>query len=162
MIVMGRISAPFGLKGWVKVRPFSEQTDGLSQYPEWWLSAATGWDAVKVDETAIHGEALLVRFAGIYDRDQAGRLRGREVAIPRNQLPVPEDGEYYWSDLVGLTVENTQGQLLGRVERLFESGANPVLVVAGERERLLPYVETVIKGVDMDAGKLLVDWELDY
>jgi len=162
MIVMGRISAPFGLKGWVKVRPFSEQTDGLSQYPEWWLSAATGWDAVKVDETAIHGEALLVRFAGIYDRDQAGRLRGREVAIPRNQLPVPEDGEYYWSDLVGLTVENTQGQLLGLVERLFESGSNPVLVVAGERERLLPYVETVVKGVDRNAGKLLVDWELDY
>ena len=162
MIVMGRISAPFGLKGWVKVRPFSEQTDGLSQYSEWWLSAATGWDGVKVDETALHGDALLVRFAGIYDRDQAARLKGREVAIPRDQLPAPEDGEYYWSDLVGLEVENTQGQLLGRVERLFESGANPVLVVAGERERLLPYVETVVKGVDLDAGKLLVDWELDY
>ncbi len=162
MIVMGRISAPFGLKGWVKVRPFTEQTDGLFQYPEWWLSAASGWDGVKIDETALHGDALLVRFAGVHDRDQAARLKGREVAIPREQLPAPGDGEYYWSDLVGLEVENTLGQLLGRVERLFESGANPVLVVAGERERLLPYVETVVKGVDLDAGKLLVDWELDY
>jgi 16S rRNA processing protein RimM len=77
-------------------------------------------------------------------------------------MPAPQEGEYYWSDLVGLEVENTQGQLLGRVERLFESGAHPVLVVAGERERLLPYVENVVKGVDLDAGKLLVDWELDY
>ncbi len=159
---MGRISAPFGLKGWVRVQPFSEQTDGLSQYPEWWISAENGWDGVKVDETALHGDALLVRFAGIHDRDQAARLKGREVAIPRRKLPDLQDGQYYWSDLVGLEVENTHGQLLGRVERLFESGANAVLVVAGERERLLPYVEAVVRRVDFDSGKIFVDWELDY
>ena len=159
---MGRISAPFGLKGWVKVQPFTEQTDGLFQYSEWWLSAANGWDGIKVEETAIHGDVLLVRFAGVHDRDRAARLKGREVAIPREQLPAPQHGEYYWTDLVGLVVENTQGQLLGRVERLFDSGASPVVVVAGDRERLVPYVENVVKGVDLEAGKLLVDWELDY
>jgi len=159
---MGRISVPFGLKGWVKVKPFTEQTDGLVQFPEWWISAAKGWDGIKVEETALHGDVLLARFAGVQDRDGAATFKGREVAIPRGQMPAPQEGEYYWSDLVGLEVENTQGQLLGRVERLFESGAHPVLVVAGERERLLPYIENVVKGVDLDAGKLLVDWELDY
>jgi 16S rRNA processing protein RimM len=162
MIVMGRISAPFGLNGWVKVQPFTEQTDGLIQYPEWWLSCADGWDGLKIEETAIHGDVLLVKFAGVQDRDRAATFKGREVAIPREQMPAAQEGEYYWSDLVGLDVENTQGRLLGRVERLFESGASPVLVVVGERERLLPYVENVVKGVDLDAKKLLVDWELDY
>lgn len=159
---MGRISAPFGLKGWVKVQPFTEKADGLLRYPEWWLSAAEGWDGLKVEETALHGDLLLVRFAGIEDRERAAVLKGREVAIPREQMPAPQEGEYYWSDLVGLDVENTKGQLLGRVERLFEAGAAPVLVVAGERERLLPYVKDVVKNVDLNAGKLLVDWELDY
>jgi 16S rRNA processing protein RimM len=162
MVVMGRVSAPFGLKGWVRVQSFGAQKDGLLQYPEWWLSTANGWDVVKIDDTALHGDKLMVRFAGVHDRVQAASLNGREVAVPREQLPTLQDGEYYWSDLVGLEVENTQGQLLGRVERLFESGANPVLVVAGERERLLPYVETVVRRVDLDSRKLLVDWELDY
>ena len=162
MVVMGRVGAPFGLKGWVKVQPFTEQTDGLFQYPEWWLSSGGGWDGIKVEETALHGTVLLVRFAGVQDRDGAATFKGREVAIPREQMPAPDEGEYYWSDLVGLEVENTQGQLLGRVERLFESGANPVLVVIGERERLLPYAENVVKRVDLDARKLLVDWGLDY
>ena len=162
MIVMGRISAPFGLKGWVRVRSYSEQKDSLFQYPEWWLSAANGWDGIKIDEKALHGSTLMVRFAGIHDRDQADALKGREIAIPRDLLPALQAGEYYWSDLVGLKVENTKGQLLGQVERLFESGANPVVIVAGERERLLPFVEAVVRDVDLDAGKLLVDWELDY
>ena len=159
---MGRISAPFGLKGWVKVQPFTEQTDGLFQYPDWWLSSASGWDKMKVAETAVHSGTPVVRFADVQDRDRASMLKGREVAIPRGQMPAPQEGEYYWTDLVGLDVENTQGQLLGRIERLFESGANPVLVVAGERERLLPYIDSVVKSVDFDTGKLLVEWELDY
>ncbi len=104
----------------------------------------------------------MVRFAGVHDRDQADALKGREIAIPRDLLPALQAGEYYWSDLVGLKVENTKGQLLGQVERLFESGANPVVIVAGEREQLLPFVEAVVRDVDLDAGKLLVDWELDY
>jgi len=159
---MGRISAPFGLKGWVKVQPFTEQTDGLFQYPDWWLSSASGWDKMKVAETAVHSGTPVVRFADVQDRDRASMLKGREVAIPRGQMPAPQEGEYYWTDLVGLDVENTQGQLLGHIERLFESGANPVLVVAGERERLLPYIDSVVKSVDFDTGKLLVEWELDY
>ncbi len=162
MIVMGRVSAPFGVKGWVKVQPYTETVDSLFRYPIWWLAAGHGWDALEVDEKAVHGDVLLVRFAGMDDRSRAATLKGRDVAIPRQQLPVAAPGEYYWADLVGLAVENTHGQLLGHVERLFETGANPVLVVTGDRERLVPFVDAVVKQVDLDAGKLLVEWELDY
>lgn len=162
MIVMGRVGAPFGLKGWVRIQPYSEQVDGLFRYPEWWLANTDGWDSCKVVEKAVHGDVLLVRFAGCEDRDQAARIKGREVAILREHLPAPEDGEYYWADLVGLLVENSHGQSLGRVERLFESGSSPILVIVGERERLVPYIEDVVKDVNLDAGKLLVEWELDY
>ncbi len=162
MIVMGRVSAPFGVKGWVKVQPYTEKVDSLFRYPKWWLAAAGGWEAMEVDEKAVHGEVLVVHFAGMDDRDRAATLKGRDVAIPRQQLPAAAPGEYYWADLVGLVVENTHGQSLGRVERLFESGANPVLVVTGDRERLVPFVDAVVKQVDLEAGKLLVEWELDY
>ena len=162
MIVMGRVSAPFGVKGWVKVQPFTEQTDSLFRYSQWWLCEAGEWHSRTIEEKAVHGTSLLVRFAGIADRDRAATLKGQEVAIARGQLPTLGEGEYYWTDLVGLEVENMKGQSLGCVKRLFESGANPVLVVAGEQERLLPFVDAVVKRVDLESGKLLVDWELDY
>ena len=152
----------FGVKGWVKVQPYTESVDSLFRYPEWWLASAGGWEAMKVDEKAVHRQVLLVRFAGMDDRNRAATLKGRDVAIPRHQLPDADPGEYYWADLIGLGVENTHGQSLGHVERLFESGANPVLVVRGNRERLLPFVDAVVKQVDLEAGKLLVEWELDY
>lgn len=162
MIVMGRVSAPFGVKGWVRVQPYTENIDSLFRFRRWWLAAASGWDGLDVEEQSVHGDVLLVRFAGMDTRERAAALKGKEVAIPRKQLPAPETGEYYWADLVGLAVENTHGQSLGKVERLFESGANPVLVVIGDRERLVPFVEPVVKQVDLDAAKLLVEWELDY
>ena len=159
---MGRVSAPFGVKGWVKVQTFTDKTDSLLGFPQWWLSETGGWRSCTVEEQAVRGSELLVRFAGVADREAAASLKGRDIAIARKQLPVPEEGEFYWADLVGMKVENTAGESLGRVERLFESGANPVMVVVGETERLLPFVDAVIKRVDLDSGKILVDWELDY
>ncbi|UCD70301.1 MAG: ribosome maturation factor RimM [Betaproteobacteria bacterium] len=162
MIVMGRVSAPFGVKGWVKVQPFTEKTDSLLRYTAWWLCEAGKWQRRTIEEKVVHGGSLLVRFAGIADRDRAAALKGQNVAIAREQLPATGEGEYYWADLIGLEVENAAGQSLGCVERLFESGADPVLVVVGEKERLLPFVGAVIKRVDLETRKLLVDWELDY
>ena len=159
---MGRVSAPFGVKGWVKVQPFTDKIDGLLGYPQWWLSEAGGWRSWAVEEQTVRGSELLVRFAGVADREAAATLKGRDIAVTRKQLPAPEEGEYYWTDLVGLKVENTSGESLGRVERMFESGADPVMVVVGETERLLPFVGAVVKHVDLDAGKILVDWGLDY
>jgi 16S rRNA processing protein RimM len=162
MIVMGRVRAPFGVKGWIKIQPFSQRPDGLLSVPEWWLQDGDGWVNYQVRESAAHGAALIAQLDGVDNRERAAELRGRMVAVPRAALPEPDAGEYYWSDLIGLRVENRPGQDLGTVRSLMETGANPVLVLEGERERLVPFVEGVIVTVDVPGGKIVADWEPDY
>lgn len=159
---MGCVKAPFGVKGWVKVQPYTQRTEGLLEFSDWWLASSADWESFKVAEAAVHGATVIARFAGIDDRDSALALRGRDVGIPRNALPAPEKSEYYWADLIGLEVWNLRGERLGRVERLLETGANPVMELSGDRERLLPFVDAVVKKVDLSDRKMVVDWESDY
>ena len=156
---MGRTGAPFGVKGWIKVQPFTDSVHGLLEYKQWWLRGQSGWEHFQVVEQAVHGASLVVRFEGVSDRNQAALLKGRDVAVPRAALPTTAPDEYYLADLVGLEVENASGECLGKVERLIETGVNAVLVVNGERTQLLPFVENVIRRVDVAAGKVYVEWE---
>jgi 16S rRNA processing protein RimM len=162
MVVMARVAGPFGVKGWVKLQVFTERVDGLLDYPVWWIGQDGGWEPVEVEQGAAHGAALVARLKGIDDREQAAVLRGREVAVPRAELPRNEEGEYYWTDLEGLRVGNLQGEALGVVTGLLETGASQVLVVQGERERLIPFVSAVVKSVDLARGELVVDWGADF
>ncbi len=162
MVVMGRVTIPYGVKGWIKVRPDTEALDGLIDYPVWWLESETGWREFVVEEARVHGDHLVARLADVTDRDQAFRLRGRAVAVPREQLPEPTQDEYYWSDLVGIEVHNTLGVVLGRVDHLFATGANDVMVVRGERERLIPFVGQVVLTVDLANGRMTVDWDAEF
>ena len=159
---MGRILGPYGVRGWVKLRTFTEHLDSLADYPSWLLSEGEGWKAVEVEDTHVHGGQLVAKLAGVNDRDQALAVRGREVAIPREALPPAEEGEFYWADLIGLEVVNVQGEVLGKVEDLLETGANDVLVVKGDRQHLLPYVDQVVLDVDLAQGRIQVDWGLDF
>jgi 16S rRNA processing protein RimM len=160
---MGRIGAPHGVKGWVKIAPFAASADALAGHRRWWIGGHGEWTETEVAETQVQGARLTARVAGCTDRDAAGRLRGREIAVPRAALPAAGPGEYYWADLVGLEVVNAQGASLGRVTSVFATGANDVLRV-GERprERLLPFVATVIRAVDLAARRIEVDWGLDW
>lgn len=162
MVVMGRVTVPYGVKGWIKVRPDTEALDGLFDYPVWWLESETGWRAFVVQEAKVHGDHLVARLEGIADRDQAFRLKGRPIAVPREQLPAPAPDEYYWSDLVGLEVHNTRGDALGRIDHLFETGANDVMVVQGERERLIPFIGQVVLAVDLQNRRMTVDWDAEF
>lgn len=162
MVVMGRIGAPFGIKGWIKVQPFTHALDGLLEHTSWWLGRDGKWGKNKLEDGAIHGRALIAKLEGCEDRQAAARLKGFEVAIPREEFPISADGEYYWSDLIGLEVTNREGVLLGRVARLMETGASPVLVVEGERERLIPFSEPVVVSVDVAGGQLNVDWGAEF
>jgi 16S rRNA processing protein RimM len=162
MVVMARVAGPFGVKGWVKLQVFTERVDGLLDYPVWWIGQDGGWEPVEVEQGAAHGAALVARLKGIDDREQAAVLRGREVAVPRAELPRNEEGEYYWTDLEGLRVGNLQGEALGMVTGLLETGASQVLVVQSERERLIPFVSAVVKSVDLARGELVVDWGADF
>jgi len=162
MVIMGRIAAPFAISGWVKVQVFTEQPDGLLAYPRWWLQRDGHWRELEVDEAAVHGRVVIARLKGCEDRDAAAALRGSDVAVPRTALPRSGDGEYYWADLEGLRVRNQGDEDLGRVTGLIETGANQVLVVRGERERLIPFVSAVVKSVDLARGEVAVDWEADW
>lgn len=159
---MGRIAAPYGIKGWVKIQTFSELVDTLADYPEWQIGRTGNWRAVRVLSAHLHTNTLVAELEGIADRDAALALKGSEIAVPRETLPAAPENEYYWSDLIGLDVTNTQGVAFGKVKELLESGAHDVLVVSGERERLIPFVGQIVKTVDLAAGTLQVDWEADY
>ena len=163
MVTLGRISGVFGVHGWVKVFSHTASRSSILDYSPWYLGSEGAWEAFDVLDGRSHGKGVIARLAGCTDRDQAAALVGREIAVERNQLPEPEAGDYYWTDLEGLRVQTVGGLELGRVDHLFETGANDVLVVLGERERLIPYVwGEVIRSVDLDAGVLVVDWDPDF
>ncbi len=136
--------------------------------PQWWLSAdvdapAGSWQAHVLEAVKLHGDGVVAKLAGIDDRDASEALGSCYIGAPRDALPPPAQDEYYWADLIGLAVVNIQDQPLGRVKSLIETGANQVLVVAdGERERLLPFVEHVVRKVDVPGGLIRADWGLDW
>ncbi|MEO6147625.1 MAG: ribosome maturation factor RimM [Sulfuriferula sp.] len=162
LVVMGRIAAPYGIKGWVKILTFSESADTLADYPEWQIGRAGDWRTVRILNAHMHTNILIAELENITDRDAALALKGSEIAVPRETLPPAPENEYYWSDLIGLDVINTQGILFGKIKELLESGAHDVLVIDGERERLIPFVGQIVKKVDLTARTLEVDWEADY
>jgi len=159
---MGRIAAPFGVKGWVKVQPDTAVPQSLLAYKTWWVGSASGWQEIAVAEAKVQGGTLVARLEGSEDRDAAAALRGRTVAVPREALPRAGDGEYYWIDLIGLAVVNGEARDFGRVTGILQTGANDVLVVAGERERLIPFIAAVVREVDLASGVMRVEWGADY
>jgi 16S rRNA processing protein RimM len=159
---MGRITAPFGVKGWVKVQPFTGAPESLLAYPQWWIGRNGGWRECRVEEAKVQSGIVVAKLAGSDDRDAAAFYRGFEIAVPREAFPEPAANEFYWADLVGLQVENAEGVDLGKVSEVFETGANDVLVVQGERERLIPFTAQVVKQVDVAGGVIRVEWEPDY
>ena len=159
-VVLGRIAGLFGVKGWVKVFSYTDPREAVLNYPRWLLSAGDGWREATVAEGQRHGKTVIARIDGYVDRDQAARLIGTEIAVQRDELPAAQDGQFYWSDLEGLRVVHRDGTELGRVAYLLETGANDVMVVQGEKERLVPFVmDEVVIGVNLAEGWIDVDWE---
>jgi len=161
-VVMGRIAAPFGVKGWVKVQPFSEDPGALMDFESWRVGRGEQQKHYSVEAVQDHGKALVAKLAGIDDRDAAYALRGQEISVAKNDLPPPEENEFYWSDLIGLKAVNREGVELGKVDSLMESGANDLLVVKGTREHLIPFVAAFVGEVDLAGGTIEVDWGEDY
>lgn len=159
---MGRVAAPYGIKGWVKVQPYTEYLDSLLDFPVWRLGKANAWSEFQVLDARVHGRVLVASLENVTDRNRAETLAGMEIAVPRAEMPEAEEGEYYWDDLIGLEVVNLAGENLGRIEGLLETGAHDVMRVLGDRERLIPFTEPIVCSVDMDAGRVEVDWGKDY
>jgi 16S rRNA processing protein RimM len=168
MVVLGRIAAPYGIKGWVKIHPFGDDPAAWAEMPRWWLGRTTEgdqWQAVALDELRSHGKGLVAKFDGIDDRTAAEKLDGMYIGAPRDELPATEKDEFYWGDLVGLEVVNEADEHLGTVASLIEAGANQVLVVkdeAADKEHLLPFVAEVVKDVAVAEGRIRVAWGKDW
>jgi len=166
-VVLGRISAPYGVAGWVKVRAYTALPDGLLGYPVWWLAPSDGqWREFSVIEARLQGNAIVARLEGVERREDAALWRGADVGVPRARLPSLDASEVYWADLVGLVVINRSGVTLGRVTGVLETAAHPVLRVAdaGNRsgERLIPLVPAYVDSLDVAGARIVVDWQPDY
>jgi 16S rRNA processing protein RimM len=159
---MGRIAAPFGVKGWVKVQPLTAQARSLLDYRVWWVEHGGEWHRREVAAARVQANSVVAQLSGCEDREAAAAFRGRSIAVPRSDLPRTQAGEHYWADLIGLAVVNGKTQGLGRITAILQTGANDVLVVEGERERLIPFIADVIREVDVTAGTVRVEWDWDY
>jgi len=179
MVVMGRIVAPYGVFGWLKIVPDTEAFDGLFDYDTWWLGKGDDWREMVVETAKTHNDVLVVKLKGIDDRDAALACKGKQIAVPREQLPEAEENEYYWSDLIGLRVKNKQDVDFGLIVDVFETGANDVIAVRADvikqedstakavakeklQERLIPFIDDVVLEVDLAAKTMLVDWDADF
>lgn len=162
VIVLGKISAPFGVRGWSKVTSFTEPPEGILEYKTWSVVKNGSARTLSVQQGKPHGKFMVVQFEGIADRDAAALLTHSEVQVQRDQLPESTDG-HYWADLIGLEVNTIDGVKLGTVDSLMETGANDVLVVKGDSERLVPWIEDeVIVTVDLENRIITVNWDPDF
>ena len=162
-INVGRISGVFGIKGWVKVFSFTDARENILNYSPWLLKKDSETKVVNVIDGNLQGKAVVAQLDGVSDRDQAASLMGWDIFITPDQLPKAAKDEYYWSDLLGLNVETNEGVPLGIVDSLLETGANDVVIVKGDRERAIPFLQgKTIINIDLDAGKMVVDWDPDF
>ncbi|MBI3171480.1 MAG: ribosome maturation factor RimM [Hydrocarboniphaga effusa] len=158
-VALGHVTGVFGVQGWIKLSSYTRPEDGLLEYPRWVIRDKS-W---QVAEGRTHGASLVARLEGLQDRDAAMKLRGAEIEVERAELPPAKPGEIYWADLIGCEVVSGSGVLLGTVRSLYGNGAQDVLVVQGERQRLIPFVSgPIVQTVDLAARKIVVDWQPEY
>lgn len=163
LVPLGKVSGVLGLQGWIKVFSDTDPREGIVDYGQWILLKGDKQETVTLEKGKRHGKGVVVKLKGVDDRSAAEQLIGRTIAVHRDELPELREDEFYWSDLIGLKVITTQGVELGTIASLFATGANDVIVVKGDRERLVPWVrDQVVLDVDMDNRQLTVDWDPDF
>ncbi|TXK97332.1 ribosome maturation factor RimM [Methylococcaceae bacterium HT1] len=163
LVSVGKVSGIFGVRGWIKVYSYTEIRENILTYSPWTLRKGKESKSVRVIDGRRHGKTVVACLEGLNERDEAAELNGWEILINADQLPKARQGEYYWTDLVGLRVMAVDGIDFGTVEQMLETGANDVVVVSGERERLIPFLQgQTIINIDLLAGEMLVDWDADF
>ncbi len=186
LIEVGRVVEAYGVRGGLKVQPFSGQPDALLAARKWWLSKGAEVRSVRVESAKRHGAAIAASWAGVADRDQAQAWKGWSVLVPRSQFPAPAEGEFYWVDLIGcellgIAANGTDKVILGTVADVSDNGAHAILRVSRvvpvapgeptqplldakgrEQEVLVPFVDAYIRNVDLGAKFIDSDWPADF
>lgn len=175
LVLVGHVTGAYGIQGWVRIRPYSAEADALLHAKTWWLEGPQTRPElrdVEVMQAKSHGGDTVARLMGVADRNAAEALKGTTVQVSRRHFPALDENEFYWIDLIGLAVENLQGEALGHVTDLMDNSAHPILRVASAatsdpeqettQELLIPFVDQFVKTVDQENKKITVDWGLDY
>ena len=179
LVLVGYVSGAYGLNGWVRIKPYASDAEALLAAKTWWFDKPELHD-VAMMQAKMHSGDVVAQLMGVAGREAAEGLRGTAVHISRAHFPALASDEFYWVDLIGLDVDNLQGESLGRVVDMMDNGAHPILRVAhvptqetaeapvpGVKETavpelLIPFVDQFIKTVDQVGKKIIVDWGLDY
>ncbi len=169
-IILGKMGAAYGIRGWLKVFSSTEAAESIFDYQPWFIQRAGKWHQVELESWRYHNQELIIKVKGIDDRDTATQLTNCEITVDSAQLPELDDSDYYWKDLMGLQVVNVDNYEMGKVTDMMETGSNDVLVVKanlkdafGVKERLIPFLdEQVIKKVDLATGVIEVDWDPSF
>ena len=169
-VVLGRLGAVYGIKGWLKVAAYTDYAENIFEYDTWLIGRDDSWQEAEIIEWRKHNKGLIVKLNNVDVREKAQLLTGMEVAVLESQLPELAEDEFYWRDLVGMAVVNKQGYNMGDVKSLMETGSNDVLVVKankndafGKTERLIPFVESqTIEQIDKEQRVITVDWDADF
>ncbi|HWJ35178.1 MAG TPA: ribosome maturation factor RimM [Steroidobacteraceae bacterium] len=159
LIELGIVGAPFGVRGWVKLRSFTDPPDRLLQHRSVQLGLGGVWTAYRIEASGRSGGQLTAKLSGIDDRDQAQTLRGAQVCVPRSELPQRDAKDFYRTDLIGCEVVNLAGVRLGIVQHFVETPAQVLMVVRGEQEYWVPAVAQHLRRVDLPARQVIVDWD---
>ena len=174
---VGRIGEAWGLQGGFRVLPYADPPEALSAARRWHLQApldrvhvvahaATLPPSLRIPKLRLQGDGYVATSPDVADRTAAEALRGARIFVPRSGFPAVGVDEYYWADLIGLAVRNRDDVVLGEVVGLMDTGAQSVLRVqpgeSGSAERLIPFVAAFVDSVDLPAGRIVVDWGLDY
>lgn len=162
-VLMGRVVGVFGVRGWLKIESYSQPRDRLFRYRPWLMGRSGELREVTPRDLREQGKNVVVHLPGCETVEQARALQGEEIWVPRAALPDPAPGEFYWVDLEGLAVVTIDGVELGRISHMIATGANDVMVIRGERERLLPFTPGhAVQSVDLAAGRVVVDWDPEF
>jgi 16S rRNA processing protein RimM len=159
LIQLGFVGAPFGVRGWVKLRSHTDPHERLLEHSNLQIGREGAWQSYRVEQRGRSGGALTAKLAGVEDRDQAAGLRGAQVCVPRADLPQRDDKDFYRADLIGCDVVNLAGVVLGVVQHFVETPAQALMVVRGEREYWVPAVPQHLRRVDLQARRVVVDWD---
>jgi len=169
-VVLGTVGAVYGVKGWLKVQSYTDVDEDIFSYSPWLLNKQGQWQEVTVAEWRRHNKGLIVRFENIQDRDAAQLYTGMEIGVDPQQLPELAEDEFYWRDLIGMTVVNTDGYDMGKVDQLMATASNDVMVVKansndafGRSERLIPFIQSqYVQAIDKESKRITVDWPSDF
>lgn len=162
IVTLGRIGGTFGVHGWLKVQSFTDPPDNLLDYEALLLKQRGGWVEADIEEARSNHRGVLMKLHGVDSPEDAQSYNGAELGVKRGDMPRLAPGEFYWSDLEGLDAVTPEGVVLGKVDHFQMLPANPIVVIRGEREHLVPFVKERIVKVDLEAGRVVLDWGADW